>query len=69
MDCSPPGSSVVEFSRQEHWNVLPFPSLGEIPNPGIEAGSPALQADSLPIWATREVVDIKKILKKKKEEN
>ena len=35
-------------SRQEYWNGLPFPSLGDLPDPGIELGSPALQADSLP---------------------
>ena len=35
------------FSRQEYWNGLPFPSPGELPNPGIEPGSPALQADAL----------------------
>ena len=35
------------FSRQEYWNGLPFPSPGDLPNPGIEPGSPALQADSL----------------------
>ena len=34
------------FSRQEYWNVLPFPLPGDLPNPGIETGSPALQADS-----------------------
>ena len=33
------------FSRQEYW---PFPSPGDLPNPGIEPGSPAFQADSLP---------------------
>ena len=38
----------VEFSRQEYWSVLPFPSPGELPSPGIEPGSPALQANSLP---------------------
>ena len=38
----------LEFSRQEYWSGLPFPSLGDLPNPGIEPGSPALQADSLP---------------------
>ena len=48
MDCSPPGSSSMGFSRQEHWSGLPFPSPGDLPNPGIEPGSPALQADSLP---------------------
>ena len=36
------------FSRQEYWSGLPFPSLGDLPNPGIEPESPALQADSLP---------------------
>ena len=35
------------FSRQEHWNGLPFPFLGDLPDPGIEPGSPAFQADSL----------------------
>ena len=36
------------FSRQEHWSGLPFPSPGDLPNPGIEHGSPTLQADALP---------------------
>ena len=36
------------FFRQEHWSGLPFPPSGNLPNPGIEPGSPALQADSLP---------------------
>ena len=36
------------FSRQEYWSGLSFPSPGDLPHPGIEAGSPALQADSLP---------------------
>ena len=36
------------FSRQEYWSGLPFPSPGDLPNPGIKPGSPALQADSLP---------------------
>ena len=35
------------FSRQEYWKKLPFPSPGDLPNPGIEPRSPALQADSL----------------------
>ena len=38
----------VSFSRQGCWSGLPFPSPGDLPNPGIEPGSPALQADSLP---------------------
>ena len=36
------------FSRQECWSGLPFPSLGDVPDPGIEPRSPALQADDLP---------------------
>ena len=36
------------FSIQEYWSGLPFPPLGDLPDPGIETGSPALQADSLP---------------------
>ena len=38
----------MEFSRQEYWSGLPFPSPRDLPNPGIEPGSPALQADALP---------------------
>ena len=36
------------FSRQEYWSGLPFPSPRNLPDPGIEPGSPALQADALP---------------------
>ena len=35
------------FSRQEYWSGLPFPSPGDLPDPGVKPGSPALQADSL----------------------
>ena len=35
------------FSRQEHWSGFPFPSPGDLPDPGIEPRSPALKADSL----------------------
>ena len=38
----------MEFSRQEYWSGWPFLSPGDLPNPGIEPGSPTLQADSLP---------------------
>ena len=38
----------VGFSRQEYWSGLPFPSPGDVPNPGMEPRSPALQADALP---------------------
>ena len=37
----------MEFSRQEYWSGQPSPSPGDLPNPGIEPGSPALQADPL----------------------
>ena len=36
------------FSKQEYWSGLPFPSPGDLPDPGIEPGSSSLQADSLP---------------------
>ena len=48
MDCSPPGSSVHGFSRQEYWSGLPCPSPGNLSDSGIEPRSPALQADALP---------------------
>ena len=45
------------FSRQEYWSGLPFPSPGDLPDPGVEPRSPALEADALtseppgkPIW-------------------
>ena len=42
-----PGSSVMGFPGQEYWSGLLFPSLGDLPDPGIEPMSLALQADSL----------------------
>ena len=42
---SPP----MGFSRQEYWSGLPFPSPDDLPNPGTEPRSPALQADSLAV--------------------
>ena len=36
------------FPRQECWSRLPFPSPGDLPDPGIEPGSPTLQAEALP---------------------
>ena len=52
MDCSLPGSSIHGIAhsknfRQDYWSGLPFPSPGDLPNPGIKPWSPALQADSL----------------------
>ena len=40
-------SPSVGFSRQEYWSGLPFPSPGDLPDPGIEPGAPALEADAL----------------------
>ena len=50
MDCSPPGSSVHGLlqARILEQVAIPFPSPGNLPNPGIELGFPALKANSLP---------------------
>ena len=48
MEYSPPVSSVHRGSPGKNWGGLPFPSPGDLPNPGIEPGSPASQADPLP---------------------
>ena len=49
MDCITPQTPLsTGFSRQENWSGLPFPSPVDLPDHGIKAGSPALQADSLP---------------------
>ena len=47
MDCSPRGSSVHGFSRQEYWSGLLCSPPGDLPYPGIKPASPVLQADSL----------------------
>ena len=44
--CQAPWS--MEFSRQESWSGWPFPSPGDLPDPGTEPGSPELETDSLP---------------------
>ena len=46
-DSLQPHGLSMEFSRQEYWSRLPFPSPGDLPNPGTKAGSPSLQADYL----------------------
>ena len=48
MDCSPPDPSVHEISQARILEWILFPSLGDLPDPEIEPGSPALQADTLP---------------------
>ena len=57
------------FSRQEHWSGQPFPSPGDLPDPGVESESPASQADSLlsePPGKHSTTPDIKKKKKKAK---
>ena len=54
MDCSLPGSLSLGFSRQEYWSGLQFPSPGDLPDPGIEPRSPALQSRFFTNWALRE---------------
>ena len=46
------------FSRQEYWSQLPFPSPGDLPDPGIKPRSPTWQADSLPSEPTREALKV-----------
>ena len=48
MDLAHQALLFMEFSRQEFWSGSPFPSPGDLPDPGFELRSPALQADSLP---------------------
>ena len=55
----------MEFSRQEYWSGLPFPSPGYLPDPGIELESPALQAESLliepqgkPHWTLNTILEM-----------
>ena len=55
MDCSTPSSSFRGILQARILEWLPFPSPGDLPDPGIECGSPALQADSLPsAWDGRQ---------------
>ena len=47
----------MEFPMQEYWRGLLFPSPGDFPDPGIEPGSPALQADTLPFEPPGKPID------------
>ena len=47
LDCNCQAPLSMGFSKQEYWSGLPVPSPGDLPDPGIEPGFPALQADSL----------------------
>ena len=49
MDVACQASLSLGFPRQEYWSGLPFPSSGDVPNPGIESTSPAWQVNSLPL--------------------
>ena len=49
----------IEFSRHEYWSGLSFPSPGDLPDPGFEPGSPALQADSLRSLQTNLYIPLK----------
>ena len=49
MDCAHQDPLSMEFSRQEYWNGLPFPSPGDLPNSGIKPTSPVLEVDSFPL--------------------
>ena len=58
----------MEFSRPEYCSGYPFPSPGDLPDPGIKPGSPALQANSLPaeLWLTYEktlnlIIDVRNV--------
>ena len=53
-----PATQSMEFSRPEYWSGEPIPSPGDLPNPGIEPGSPVLQADSSPPELPREALYI-----------
>ena len=44
------------FPRKEYWNGMPFPPLGDLPNPGIELGSPALACEFFYLLASREAL-------------
>ena len=46
---TPQTKQSMEFSRPEYWSGKPFPSPGDLPNPGIKLRFPTLQADSLPV--------------------
>ena len=53
MDCSQPDSSVHGTFRQEYWRELPFPPLGDLPDPGTETASPELAGrffTTVPTW-------------------
>ena len=61
LDCSPPTPPFIEFSRQEYWSRLPFPSPRNLPDPGMEPGSILDPGRFFTIWATREALKFYKV--------
>ena len=65
MDCSPPGCLSMEFSRQEYWRGLPFPTPWDLPDPGIEPSLLCLllpEVNSLPLCHLESLEKEKKIV-------
>ena len=58
MDLAHQAPLPMELTRQEYWSGLPFPSPGDLPDPRIEAVSPAFQADSLPSEPQRKPLSV-----------
>ena len=56
----------MRFSRQEYWSGLPFPSPGDLPDPGIEPRSPALESDALTSEPPGKLINVPNALKKEK---
>ena len=56
--CDPMAPLSVGFPRQEYWSGLPFPFPGDLSDPGVEPASPALQADSLPLYHQGRVFEL-----------
>ena len=48
----------MEFSRQEYWSGVPFPSPGDLPDPGIKPRAPAYEGGFFTFWATREAQNV-----------
>ena len=65
--CSLPSSSVHGILQARYWSGLPFPSPGDLPDPGIDPWSPALQADFFTIWVIREARVLWNLLASKSE--
>ena len=66
MDYSPPGSSIHGILQARYWSGLPFPFPGDCPNPGIEPGSPGLQAYSTELWG-KPMTNLDSVLKKQRQ--